>query len=320
MKTKLILFFISTCSILSAQDLLEFTDLYGDYLGQPISGDTPTVFARGIVSTDDLEHSAPAFSPEGNEVYWWVNRPPKSENDECSSWGMYMQRINNRWTAPVVSDRFYGTPVFSADGSKAFYSASLQNNGTAQNDPMEKDIWMVEKEGDKWSEPKCLNFVKSYPEIRWAGFPTMISVADNGNLYFMGYLQGAMNDFGIYRSEFIDGKFMKPELLPRNINLVPYLNWTPCISPDEDYLLFSSNRIDRRGGGDLFVSFHMPNGRWSDPVSLGNAINTPAQERLPGLSPDGKFLFFTRWTPDHDQDVFWVSSKIIDVLRAQCYK
>ena len=53
---------------------------------------------------------------------------------------------------------------------------------------------------------------------------------------------------------------------------------------------------------------------WSEPINMGEPINTRAQERLPGISPDGKYLFFTRWTPDQDQDVFWVSAGIIDRL------
>jgi L-ascorbate metabolism protein UlaG (beta-lactamase superfamily) len=67
-----------------------FHKLTGDYLGQTPPGDTPLVFARGIVSTDDLEHSAPAFSPDGNEVFWFVNRRPGGENKEWSHYGMTM--------------------------------------------------------------------------------------------------------------------------------------------------------------------------------------------------------------------------------------
>lgn len=50
---------------------------------------------------------------------------------------------------------------------------------------------------------------------------------------------------------------------------------------------------------------------------MGEPINTWAQERLPGVSPDGKYSFFTRWTPDYSQDVFWVSTSIINELRLQ---
>lgn len=33
------------------------------------------------------------------------------------------------------------------------------------------------------------------------------------------------------------------------------------------------------------------------------------------LSPDGNYLFFTRPTPGHDQDVYWMSAKAIEALQ-----
>jgi hypothetical protein len=52
---------------------------------------------------------------------------------------------------------------------------------------------------------------------------------------------------------------------------------------------------------------------------MGEPINTGTEERLPGLSPDGKYLFFTWLTrynnKDFDHDIFWVSTEIIEKLR-----
>ena len=51
---------------------------------------------------------------------------------------------------------------------------------------------------------------------------------------------------------------------------------------------------------------------------MGEPINTWAQETFPTVSPDGKYVFFTRWTNDkNDMDVYWVSAKIIDRLREE---
>jgi hypothetical protein len=69
--------------------------------------------------------------------------------------------------------------------------------------------------------------------------------------------------------------------------------------------------------GDLYVCFRQPDGTWTDRVSLGEPINSKALERFPTVSPDGKYLFFTRWTPEHDEDVFWVSAGIIEQLKAK---
>ena len=69
MKKKLFLLLLGLNSCVYAQ---EFTDLYGNYLGQTPPGDTPVVFAPGIVSTPIIEHSAPTFSRDGKEIYWSV--------------------------------------------------------------------------------------------------------------------------------------------------------------------------------------------------------------------------------------------------------
>jgi L-ascorbate metabolism protein UlaG (beta-lactamase superfamily) len=52
---------------------VDFHHLTDAYLGQTPPGATPQVFALGIISTDANEHSAPSFSPDGNEVFWWAN-------------------------------------------------------------------------------------------------------------------------------------------------------------------------------------------------------------------------------------------------------
>jgi Tol biopolymer transport system component len=145
----------------------------------------------------------------------------------------------------------------------------------------------------------------------------MPRIARNGTLYFIGYAEGPKNNSGIYRAELINGEYARPELLPRSINLPPFLNWAPAIAPDESYLLFSSNRTGSQDEyGDLYITRRLADGKWTDPVSLGEPVNTPRQEVFPGLSPDGKYLFFCRDTPDHKNDVYWVDAASIPALRS----
>ena len=149
--------------------------------------------------------------------------------------------------------------------------------------------------------------------MKHAYFP---SITSDGTLYFMGYLEGQWANIGIYRSELIDGEYAKPELLPSSINTLGGMrNWTPFVAPDESYLIFCSTRgLPASDQGDLFISFRQPDGNWGEPVGLGEAINSPRVDRFPAVSPDGKYLFFTQRTRDHDEDVFWVSADIIERL------
>jgi hypothetical protein len=202
--------------------------------------------------------------------------------------------------------------VFSADGRRIYFGA--RRPGATQEDG-EQDIWIAERQENGWSEPKCLNLVAHAPELRFATWP---SIARNGNLYFISSVPEQQNKAGIARAEFINGEYNKPKLLPGNINLAPYRNWAPFIAPDESYLLFSSNRpgsLDKEG--DVYISYPKADGIWADPVRLGAPINIEMQERFSGLSPDGKYFFFTRWSPDHDEDVYWVDAASVPELRSK---
>jgi hypothetical protein len=283
----------------------QFTDLYGEYLGQIPPGDSSVVFAPGIISSDYAEHCAPAFSPDGNEVFWWVCMIPGSGDEKWISKGMTMKRIGNRWTSPTVSP-YYGEVFFSSDG-KRLYFAGLYPDHKGDGP------YMVEKENDKWSEPKNLGLVARFPELKKVMCP---SVTQNGTLYFAGDIvgQSMSEDIRIYRSKLIDGEYTNLELLPPSINLPDTWNGTPFIAPDESYLIFNSKR-ESNGDGDLFISFHnLDTDTWSEPVTM----DIPG-ERYPGLSPDGKYFFFTRFTrfspPVYDNDIFWISAEIIDKLR-----
>ena len=288
---------------------VDFHNLTGAYLGQTPPGATPQVFVPGIVSTEANEHSAPSFSPDGNEVFWWANRWP----DLGPPMSMTMRRENGLWSAPRVSP-FGSMPAFSPDGRRIYYFAPRPGSEAAQNNESNLDIWVAEKQGDGWSEPKCLNLAARYPELRYADMPR---VTRNGTLYFLGYAPDTKSNHGIYRAELINGEYTKPELLPRNINLPTFLNSAPFIAPDESYLLFSSNRAGSLDEyGDIYISRRQPDGSWTDPVSLGEPVNTDMQEVFPGLSPDGKYLFFCRYTPGHKNDVYWVDAASIPALRS----
>ncbi len=288
---------------LQAQSTKDFPVLMGDYLGQTPPGDVPLMFAPGIISIDStVEHGYPSFSPDGNMVFWQSNLRHKEKETEIFL--KVMHRVDGQWTEPESSPNG-GMPAFSQDGNKLYFISSETDK--------EKGLYFIEKQGENWSDPQSLNIISSFPELKYMYGP---SVTSNGTLYFFGHAEGlgSRNDFGIYRSELINGNYTKPELLPPSINAADgAINWMPFIAPDESYLLFSSDR--NSAGQSLFVSFRRSDGSWTEAHGLGETINTKRGERFPYVSPDGKYLFFTRWHGRDNEDIMWVSASIIDRLR-----
>jgi Tol biopolymer transport system component len=90
------------------------------------------------------------------------------------------------------------------------------------------------------------------------------------------------------------------------------------VAPDESYILFNSPRAGSYTRNDIWVTFRSQDGSWTPPVNLGKRINRDANAVLcPTVSPDGRYLFFTRLQEGGTGYVYWVSARIVDEIRRQ---
>lgn len=282
----------------------------GKYLGQKPPGMEPELFAPGIISTRYYEHSAPAFSPDGNIVLWTViyerGKPAQL---------LEMRQVNGVWSKPAIptfadttADDFY--PTFSADGNKLFFN-SRRKVPVGYKDAGLR-IWEVQKTSSGWGTPVPFDTVVS------AGEDYAMSIAGNGDIYF-AVRRANGHVFDIVTSKWNGNQHLKPKTLPYNINTMGSEDGA-CIAPDGSYLIFESSRAGSMDGStDLYISFKQKNGGWGRAKNMGSTINSKFTERFPKLSPDGKYLFFgsdRQQAPDaFGTDVYWVDAKVIAELR-----
>jgi len=85
-------------------------------------------------------------------------------------------------------------------------------------------------------------------------------------------------------------KWEDPEVFP--YNSVKYNCAHGFMSPDGQYLYFSSDMPGTLGGMDIYVSKREGN-KWGVPQNLGPGVNTANNETFPSLSEDGNFLYFS---------------------------
>jgi hypothetical protein len=92
------------------------------------------------------------------------------------------------------------------------------------------------------------------------------------------------------------------ECLPAPVNTSGF-EGDAFIAPDESYLIVSTPP------GLLFLSVPRPDGTWSRLMSLGDGVNSPGagEPYCEMLSPDGRYLFFTR-----GGDIYWVAASVIE--------
>jgi ankyrin repeat protein/L-ascorbate metabolism protein UlaG (beta-lactamase superfamily) len=280
-------------------------ELKGEYLGQPEPGATPALFAPGVVSTEKSELNS-VFTPDGREFYFTIQKAQ-------GSWTiMVMKREGNLWSSPRTAS-FSGShsdvDLFIApDGKKLFFCSNRPRSGKAEAQK-NYDIWVVERKGGGWSEPANLGAPVNSDQDEF--FP---SLTRDGTLYFQSRRPESGGGAHIYRARLEEGAYRRVEKLDATINCEPFIGDT-LVAPDESWVVFSVSRPSGFGRGDLHVSFRKNDHSWTEPLNLGSAINTQANENCPILSPDGKYLFYTS-----ADDIHWVSAGVIDVLRPLAMK
>jgi outer membrane protein OmpA-like peptidoglycan-associated protein len=137
--------------------------------------------------------------------------------------------------------------------------------------------------------------------INSAGADYASSFTADGKILVFNSKRGSSTYQHIYISYFENGAWTNP--LPLNAINSKYNDYDPFITPDGEYIFFSSDRdgsfempADINGkikvSADIYVSKNI-NGRWDAPIKLPGTINTVIHERMPSLSTDFKTIFYT---------------------------
>src|SRR6056297_1717525 len=264
------------------------------YLGQKPPGLIPIPFAPGLVSTDLYEANS-AFTPD-MKAFYFIRRG--EENKNSAFYEYKYNEINGIWEKSEVASPWIGRPVISPDGETMHLG----------------DRYLKRTESG-WSELQNLE----PPTVSNDSMYIMrLSSSSNGTYYFDTYKEND-STFPIRYSRLIDGKHEEPIALPKEINTGTFLSH-PFIAPDESYLLFDAKREDGFGESDIYISFKQKDGTWGNAVNLGDKINTNAWEASASITPDGKYLFFSRNVGSDDfenVDVFWVDAKVIYALKKE---
>ncbi len=92
-----------------------------------------------------------------------------------------------------------------------------------------------------------------------------------------------------------NGVWNAPEQIPGATNAITTItNGSFFLNSNGNTLVFNSNIHGGVGGQDIWIMEKTATGGWTAPVNPGNPINSPIPEVDASISPDGKYLYFTR--------------------------
>jgi hypothetical protein len=276
-----------TSSFAKVQRNHSFLDSPAAYLGQTLPSDTPQVFAPGLLADPGtIAYDRIAITPSGKDICY-------SQNDRWASLKNHVLKCfrydGHKWQGPTVAFEHFYAATFSLDGNSLFVAGEKP-----------KQVWKSTRTATGWSEPEL--FLESDHEL-YDFMPTQ-----SGTYYIGTSADDADKRSGIGFAfstlTILNGK-QTVKSLGRPLNEDGY-NGDFFVSPDESFMIVSANET-KDLECELHISFRKPDGTWTKPVSLGPNINDGLAHRWGQfVTPDSKYLFYSRGTSAKDCAIYWV--------------
>jgi hypothetical protein len=261
----------------------------GPYLGQTPPGPIPKVFAPGLIC-DMRPHQGEAwgtFSADGNTFCY-----------NALGYVYITENTDQGWTTPK---RIESIPYMSAccclspDANSIYFNYSY--------DPSKR-----------YSLRRCMRTSQGWSLQQELGPPFSRA--------FGGFSVAADNSICFYSERgcfwiapFVGNTWARAMNIP--VEKGNLKGCHPGIAPDESFMVFYSIRPRALDGTEtnLYLTLRQPDGSWTKPQNMGPKINTRYYEWGARISPDKKYMFFTRangWglnSSSDTGDIYWVELK-----------
>ena len=179
-------------------------------------------------------------------------------------------------------------PVVSSNGQRLYFARISAENNPEKN----CDVWYA----DINSDGTISHAQKLPPPINSRGNNVVIKADDN-----VLYLEGVYSqDFeylspdGISKAVLKNGNWTVKKLTIKNLNNKS-VHSSYALSTDNKVLILAAERDGGFGLLDLHVSFLLDNNTYSQPVNLGETLNTKYNDGTPWLAADNTTLYFSSY-------------------------
>jgi len=231
---------------------------------------------------------APVVSADGKTLYFFVHNHPDNNYGDENSQDIWYSKLNEdgKWTEA----EHIGKALNDHQANQVF---AVLPDGTlfirGGNGKKEDGFRFTRKQGNSWADPEEVN-VENFKNMHNGKFygATISSDKSVMILYFSEKENSSFSDLYVSkRTE--NGEYSTPVKLPDNLN-TGRDEFAPFIAPDDRTMYFSSNRKDMSvGSSDLYMTKRLDDTwqKWSDPVNLGEPLNTRAFDAYMSVDDNG---------------------------------
>lgn len=255
------------------------------------------------INSPKYDDFAPSVTADGETLYFTSRRPNpnRKQQIETGDYGddlfvSHWDRLKLIWApptpvpAPLNATDDEGAATVSADGQTLWFSLCRQTDGVGDCDLYKSDLV-----GDQWTKP--LNLGRPLNSPQWDAQPSL--TGDGLTMYFASRRAESMDSSeDIYVSyKGTDGRWTPPHNLGEPVN-TRFNERSPFISADGRTLYFSSNGHPGWGNHDLFMSRLLDDGTWSEPVNLGQPINSYGDDAFLTIPARGDKIIYASQRAD----------------------
>jgi outer membrane protein OmpA-like peptidoglycan-associated protein len=192
---------------------------------------------------------------------------------------------------PINTDDDEYWPTLTADEQTLIFTRQVLRDADGRRLPgnLREDFYVSYKPNDEWE--LAINIGPPINSELNEGAPSLS--ADGRMIFFTACgREGGLGSCDIYFAERTGNRWGEPVNLGAPVNTASW-EAQPSISPDGKTLYFSSNRRGGEGKMDIWYSQLGTDGRWGNPVNIGDVINTEGNEMSPFIHVDNQTLYFS---------------------------
>jgi len=200
-----------------------------------------------------------------------------------------VERLSENVNSPYKETR----PLIAPDG-KTLYFSRANDPANLGGEKDENDIWYSQK-NESTGEWEASQNMGEPLNNKGQNYISSITPDGSAMTVLLGNEYGSGNKMkpGVSVSTKTGEKWSKPQALDIiNANIMTD-DGSYFLANNRKVLIMAIHRYDTYGGKDLYVSFLQRDNRWTEPLNLGNDINTAHMEASPYLAADNETLYFS---------------------------